>query len=276
LPGSKTAAELFRELLAMSPDERAQALADRSPQQRSYLEGRLREYQALPLEERELRLKQLELTCHMDILMRLAPTNRAARLKAVPADLRPIIDERLRQWDLLSPKVQQGVLEYKTTANFFLRARGVNLQGAPAVPRVNGGLDPSVGTPDEKPSRIADLNQLLESSERDQQKTLAALPPAERDAIEETLRAFAHLTPEQRRICINSFNRFSRMTPQQRDQFLKNAARWKAMSTQERETWRTLIQIVPAEPPETSAPPIPPATQGSRGPATVSNSSTVR
>ena len=123
LPGAKTAADTFRELLAMNPGERAQALAGRSEFNRKYLINRLSEFEALPSEERELRLMQLELNCHLPDLMKLAPANRTKRMAAVPPDLRPLIEERLRQWDRLPENVQCSVLDHQTTANFFLRVR---------------------------------------------------------------------------------------------------------------------------------------------------------
>src|SRR4051794_11257063 len=40
LPGTKTAADTFRELLAMNTEQRARVLADRTEHQRKYLEDR--------------------------------------------------------------------------------------------------------------------------------------------------------------------------------------------------------------------------------------------
>ena len=73
LPGTRTPADDWRELLNMSPAAREKALADRTEHRRKYLEERLREYQALSLGERETKLKQLDLTWHLDSLMRTAP-----------------------------------------------------------------------------------------------------------------------------------------------------------------------------------------------------------
>ena len=44
LPGTKTAADTFRELLDMTPAGRERALADRTPEQRKYLQDSLRKY----------------------------------------------------------------------------------------------------------------------------------------------------------------------------------------------------------------------------------------
>jgi hypothetical protein len=256
LPGTKTAADTFRELLEMSPEQLAQALASRTEYQRKHLEARLREYQQLSPDQRATRLKQFELTCHLDNLMRLAPSNRTARLAAVPPDLRPAVDQNLKEWDLLPPKVQQEALEYKTTANFFLRVRGVRA----ATPGATQAISPPLTPPgsDDKPGRMAEyLNQFLELPKKERQKTLEALPASEREVMEQTLRVFANLPLEQRKICVNSFDKFSRLTKQERDQFLKNATRWQTMSPQERETWRTLIQIVPPNPPVSNPVPLP-------------------
>ncbi|MHC1765997.1 MAG: DUF3106 domain-containing protein [Verrucomicrobiia bacterium] len=243
LPGSKSPAETWRELLAMNPAERAQALADRTEPQRKYLENRLREYEAMPQEEREARLRQMDLTFHLDVLMPMAPADRAERLAIVPPTLRPLIDERLRQWDLLPASMKDAVLEYETTANYFVRARP-SLPGGPTqATYATRGQNPSAGESTAK--AVESFSQFLGLSPKEQQRTLEVLPPGEREEMERALRIFADLPPEQRRICIESFVKFKQMSKDEVDQFLRNAARWKAMSPRERETWRSLISILP-------------------------------
>jgi hypothetical protein len=217
----------------MTPAEREQALSDRTPQQRAAIELSLREYEALPVAEREARLKQLVWTWHVGSLMKLAPAKRGPRLAAVPADLRAQVEEKLREFDRLPAAMQQQVLTFPTTANYFLGTQSA----PPSMPPIPGAREGD---------RLAEhISQFLELPEREQQKILETLPAPEREEMGRTLKAFSHLPREQRRICINSFERFARLNKEQRDQFFKNAARWKAMSERERETWRTLIEIVP-------------------------------
>jgi hypothetical protein len=243
LPGSKSPVQTFRELLKMSSGERAEALADRTAQQRGYLEAKLREYDSLPLEERESRLKQLELTYHLQILMRQAPAKRVQHLQGVPKELRPIIDERLKEWNLLPRTIQDEVLTHDVTANYFLRIAPPG--STPAVHDPEPSQPPRPGEPSE--SLAARFSRFYQLPPEQRQRTLDALPPAEREEIEKTLQQFTTLSPEQRAACIRSFDRLSRMTPAERAQFLKNAERWKAMSPRERETWRDLLKIIPTK-----------------------------
>lgn len=254
LPGSKSPAETLRELLAMSPAERAQALANKTERQRKYLETRLREYEAMPKDQREARLRQLDLTFHLDGLMGLEPSERVNRLAMVPPALRPVIEERLREWDRLPESMQSAVLRYETTANYFVRARPAQAGQAPEGDAGRSFL------PGETRGKAAEtFIQFFGLSAKEQQRTLEVLPQEEREKMEKALSAFASLPPEQRRICIESFVKFKQMSKEEVNQFLKNAARWKAMSPQERETWRSLISILP---PHASAPGVPPSPPG--------------
>lgn len=256
LPGARTAADTFRELLAMSSEERARVLAARTEYQRTYLEGRLREYEALPPPQREARLLQFELTCHLDILLRTPAARRSERLNQVPATLRPLIEDRLGQWDRLPPRVQEEVLEHETTANYFLRVRPV-----PAPARPPSPLNASSSAPGEKQvKRTEAFTRFLGLAAREQEKVLNALPASERDSLRRAHRAFARLAPEEQRVCLESFERFSQMTEEQRGEFFKSAARWQAMSARERETWRTLVGILPPLPPVAATGPM--ASQG--------------
>jgi hypothetical protein len=253
-------------LLALGPAERAQALSDRTEHQRKYLEGRLREYEALSAPEREARLRQLELTFHLDVLMKTPPARRNERMKVVPAELRPLVEERLRQWDLLPVKMQQEVLEHETTVNYFLRVRpeGPSDQTASISPSVTA-------EPANRP--VGQFHRFFSLPLEERRKTLNVLPAEERQQMERTLQAFAALPAEQRKICVESFDKFSRMTPAQRNQFLKNAARWKAMTPRERQTWRALVDILPPQPGVSQPPALPRGVESAGGPVTASSNS---
>ena len=75
--------EFFRELLAMNFAERSKALADRPPETRKQILSKVREYEAMKPNARELRLRATELRWYMLRLMRISPTNRIAQLERV-------------------------------------------------------------------------------------------------------------------------------------------------------------------------------------------------
>src|SRR5438105_3925359 len=109
LPKSRVA--YFRELLAMSPAELEIALARTPEPNRKVLQAKLREYTALPPEEREASLRATELRWYLRPLMEKAPTNRTAQVASIPAEYRALVEERLKQWDAMSPETQKEVLE---------------------------------------------------------------------------------------------------------------------------------------------------------------------
>src|SRR5687767_12473843 len=81
----------FRQLLAMTPAEREKILATRSPQDRQLLEAKLKEYDALSPEQREARLKSLQLRLYLRPLMKMDHSNRVERLATIPEADRELI-----------------------------------------------------------------------------------------------------------------------------------------------------------------------------------------
>src|SRR4051812_4211960 len=84
--GAKSPVALFRELLAMSPEERNGAIAIRPPDIQKRILEKLQEYEILPDELRELRLRETELRWYLRPLMDEPRTNRAAKLALIPEE----------------------------------------------------------------------------------------------------------------------------------------------------------------------------------------------
>src|SRR5437660_3567894 len=85
---AKSPVAIFRELLNMDPAERTKALANRPEETRKQILAKIREYQSLRPDERELRLKVTELGYYLRPLMRTPATNRAVQLALIPAGYR--------------------------------------------------------------------------------------------------------------------------------------------------------------------------------------------
>ena len=272
LPKSRVA--YFRELLAMSPAELEHALARTPEPNRKVLQAKLREYTALPPEEREASLRATELRWYLRPLMEMAPTNRTAQVASIPAEYRALVEERLKQWDATSPETKKEVLENEWTISCFLRLQSASpsqresaLKGlSPALrQKLQSLLAAWLELPPQLRQRMCDnFQQFFELSPREQERTLSAFSDAERREMEKTLLAFAKLPPEQRRICIASFRKFANMTPDELAQFLKNAERWKEMSPGDRQTWRMLVTKLPPPPPGFGEPPLPPPLQNQK------------
>jgi mono/diheme cytochrome c family protein len=103
--------EFFRQVLAMMPEQRDKALEKYSLKTREFVRVKLKEFDALKPEERENRLRTMELRWQLLPLMSMAPSNRVLRIQSVPERDRSLIEERLRLWDKLSPEQQRDVLE---------------------------------------------------------------------------------------------------------------------------------------------------------------------
>jgi hypothetical protein len=262
----------FRKLLNLPPVEREQALSHRPPEQKRELLAKLREYAALEPEERELRLRLVQVRMHLKPLMKLPPSQRAARLAFVPEEDRPLIDERLRQWDKIPTELQKQFLEHEGTIHYLLRMeastpqqRADFLRSFPAGQRqhLEQELARWHGLPVETRQRMyASFNEFFQLDPKERGKTLSTLSDTERKQMERSLRAFELLPEAQRKHCLESFQKFASMSSEEREQFLKNAARWEAMSPEERKTWRELVQTTPPMPPLPpglrQVPPLPP------------------
>ncbi|MCX6895643.1 MAG: hypothetical protein NTZ16_09140, partial [Verrucomicrobia bacterium] len=83
MPGAQSPVDIFRKLLAQSPAEQKQFLADRSPETQRRILAKLREYESLKPDQRELRLRATELRWYLLPLLNAPATNRAMQLAAV-------------------------------------------------------------------------------------------------------------------------------------------------------------------------------------------------
>jgi hypothetical protein len=257
----------FRTLLVMAPAERAQQLAIYPPPIREGIEAKIREYEQLDPNERELRLRATELRWYLLPLLREAPTNRAALLAQVPDGLRDLVQSRLDQWKILPEPLQQEFLDNERVLHYFARVGSTN--GAPASGDwVRTPPDSELArwqalSEDRRQQIATQVNRFFELTPDEKQETLNTLSDAEREQMEKTLDAFGNLSAAQRTECIHAFAKFASMNAAEKREFLKNAERWSQMSPEERQTWRDLVANVPNWPP---LPPMPESATESQPP----------
>lgn len=237
LPALKSPVESFRKLLAMPTTDRREFLTTRTTNIQSQLAQKLREYQALTPEERELRLKATELRWYLQPLMNSSPTNRAAQLALIPETMRPMVTARIEQWDRIPAPVQQMFLTNDRGASYFARV---------TVPTNSPPFPPTIQL---RRSMTARINQLFDLTPEEKEALLSTLSDTERTQMEKTMEAFDKLSPAQRRQCLVSFKQFAGMTLIERQEFLKNAERWSKMTPEERQSWRELVSAAPKMPP---------------------------
>jgi hypothetical protein len=255
---SQTPVDFFRSLLVMRPVDRVQALTNRPALVRSFLEGKLQEFEALPAPTREARLQTLQLRWLLPPLMRTAPAQRAVRLAALPAADRQLVAERLEQWDQLPGDFQQKVLENENVIRLFFRPEtnlptlGAALTNfSPAqLARLEQERDRWRALGDgEKAKVLAAFDRFFELNTKEKDRILNRMTEIERKQMEMALRLFARLPEAQRKACLRGFQKFAELTPAQQQEFLANADRWQAMSPEDRQLWRKVVAKLQPKPP---------------------------
>ncbi|HEX5220324.1 MAG TPA: DUF3106 domain-containing protein [Verrucomicrobiae bacterium] len=233
---AKSPVDSFRALLVMPTAERRQFIATRDTNVQQRLVQKIREYQSLPPEERDLRLKATELRWFLQPLMHAPATNRPAQLALIPESMRTMVADRLQQWDRIPAPVQQMFLTNQQAVNYLARVDATtNSAPWPPLPSQEKIIDR--------------VNQLFDLTPNEKEDVMATLSDAERQQMEKTLEAFKKLTPAQRRQCLLSFKQFTEMSPAERQEFLNNAKRWSQMPPAQRQAWREVVSTAPNVPP---------------------------
>jgi len=259
--------DFFRQLLAMSPKERDDFLTNKPARFRERLLEKVKEYQALDPDERELRLRATEVRWYLVPFLHEPATNHLAQLAKVPEDLRELVKARVDEWDALPMELQQEFLENEHTLRYFSHIESTNQPPPPPPGSAFSNLwaadqERWNALSDEKRRELTNrFNQFFELNPDEKQKALKTLSATERAQMEKTLEAFDKLPAAQRIQCIRAYTKFASMNPAERSQFLKNAEQWSQMSPKERQAWRDLVVRVPQWPPLPNAaimPPLPP------------------
>lgn len=251
----------FRELISAKPEDREKLLAGKSPEVRRFLETSIRRYEAYPPEERELRLRTMELRYHVTALLRTPTTNRVQRIASVPEHLRLLVENRLKYWDTLSPQEQQEALREELVSRALdisgpasgARRIALNGQSSNQVIQIEQQLVRWQSLPENRREQIQrNFTIIFEFSDEEKaREQLQALPlsPEERTLMEKTVADFRKLPVAARLTCIRNFPKFAGLSPQERLQFLSNAQEWQKMSPDDRQTWRKLVGKIPRLPP---------------------------
>lgn len=254
----KSPVESFRELLAMPRAERVQALSNRPPETQKQIMAKLREYETLKPEQRELRFNATELRWYLLPLMRGPSTNRAEQLQNIPEPQRSLVTSRIREWDLLPPQTRQELLNNEATLHYFTELDSG--QAPPPNParqsRVDQGIANWKTLSEEKRREIVlQFNKFFSLTSEEKERAMRNVSDAERKQIQKALKAYESLPEQQRLQCIRSYEKFANMSPEERQEFLKNAERWQLLSAEERQSWRELVSRLSSQPPLPNATP---------------------
>jgi Protein of unknown function (DUF3106) len=251
---------LFRELLAMDLAERQKALADRTPENRKLILAKVREYESLKPDVRELRLRATELRWYLWPLMHMSPAERAKRIEKMPAEDRAMVLARLREWDKMPPGVQKQLLDNEATLRYFSEVQDTRVRSLSEEQKrkLQAGIAQWQAIPeDQRDKLMGRFTQFFVLTREEKESALKTLSEPERLQIEKTLRTFGRLPAAQRAQCIQSFEKFASLSVSERQQFLKNAERWKLMTPAERQSWRDLVRTMPLIPVNFNNAPLP-------------------
>jgi hypothetical protein len=261
----------FRGLLGMSPAERQRVLADKSAREQEQVLAKVREYEALPREVREERLRQTELHWYLLVLLRLDPAARKERLKEISPLYQPMILKPLAQWDQLPADMRQALLEKESFLRTYVEWQGHSpaaqedlFARLPPEQRAHWAqeLNRWQGLPESRREELCGaFRRFFCLTDGERKETVQVLSDAERRQMEQALQSYASLPAAQKRECVESFSKFAAMSPEERNQFLQNAAKWETMDAYERQVWRTLVDRLPPMPPgfyKLKGPPMPP------------------
>jgi len=251
--------KVFREALVMSAAELEDFFAIRPPGIREPLEAKIREYLAMPAEERELRLQATELRHYLLQVMPRPATHWPTLLAQIPEPMRGLVKSRLDLWQLFPEPMRGELLENEQALRYFTQFAGLDdlqrrqqLEALPAAERARIEADIARwrNLPETARQRLtAQVTQFFDLNADERQRALGSLSEAERAAMERTLAAFEALPPHQREQCLRSFARFAAMPLAERRLFLKKAEAWQRMTPTERQQWRDLVQHAPLLPP---------------------------
>ena len=259
-PARKAPSDLFRELLAATPEERDAFLAARSPAARDLIRTKLEEFEALPREQRERRLRVAEIEFHFAALLRAPAEGRARLLAGVPIEWRALVEDRLRTWDALPEARRQELLPGgRPTLELLTRLRSAD--AATRTRAATAAMPPPLRTrgiaaaPATGPD---DLQRFLTLNRSERTKILKRMTPRDRLRAEQTLVQLQQLPEPQREQVVRGLRRYLEMAPAQREAFLVSAERWQQLSPSERDAWRRTVGRVAGSMPQ----PMPPARGG--------------
>ncbi len=257
---SPSPVETFRKLLAMTPDEREQFMKIYPTEIRTGLARKIQEYQLLPPQLRELRLRVTELRWYLLPLMKTNATARAEQLQTIPEPYRKLVADRLQEWAIWPPQLKEEILEYESTRHYFV-GHGV---GGPIIQQQMVPDDVPGSERTELERKLAQFSALsadrreqiyervsryFEFSDNERQKILDTLSEPERQTAERALDPIEKWPKQEQEQYLTAFRQYANMSPQERRQFMTNVERWQKMSPQERQAWRDLAEQLSKTPP---------------------------
>lgn len=259
-----TPVDFFRALLNAAPGERDVMLAARPAAERGPLLAKVREYEALPPGERELRLDATQMRWRLKFLLSASANVRAAHLAALPPVERAALEARLKNLEQLPARLQTEVRGSQMVMQFYSRPAAVPAVApaavTPTIPVVHKTVTAPVSAAprDTRRATVEQFRRFFELNERERARALERLSDGERQSLERLMQDLDNLPLPLRALCMDALGKFATLAPVEQAEFLKSARRWQGLQPAERETWRDFVNEMPPLPPGFGEPPLPP------------------
>ena len=266
--GSQTPVDFFRALLVATPAERETMLAVRSASERGLLLGKVREYEALPPGERELRLNATQMRWRLKFLLSASAPVRAAHLAALPPVERAALEQRLHNLEQLPARLQSEVRSSQTVIHYYSRPAATLTSATvpPTIPVIHQATPAPPAPRDTRRATVEQFRRFFELNERERVRALARLSDAERQSLEHLMQDLDNLPLPLRALCMDALGKFATLSPPEQAEFMKSARRWQGLQPAERETWRDFVNELPPLPPGLGEPPLPPGLEPASAP----------
>ena len=242
--------DMFRLLMATNASAREEYLATKSPDARRIIEAKLREYGGLMSEEREARLRALQVRWQTLRLMKLEPAERTKQLSTLTEMDRAAVRKRLGAFEILPPPLQKEVLS--NAAVMRTLAQGYRTVETTSIRPDISEEERKAAT--RKEQLLEHFRDFFDLPSTQQSKALSRLSQQDRAQMEKTLSNFSSLSGQDREEAIEGFKKFAELSASDRVAFLTTAARWRTMSEKDRELWRRIVARLQAPPPRLPMP----------------------
>ena len=244
-------ADTFRSILGMPEAERQKFLGSLSSQKRQIVLLKLDEYRGLPAEQREERLRALQVRVWVPRLIKMPLSNRVERLAGMQPAERQLIEARLAKWDELPQDKQKELFTNELAIRTIISSPekfNPTLPPFPPDPKVAKELKHWFElTAAHRGDVLARFEYFLEDVNPEQRATIIA----QRPGMAKTVAPIASLTKDQRERYLAGLKRFDALTPAERHTFLIRVRHWEKMTPEQRQSWRVLAKKLtpPAAPP---------------------------
>lgn len=252
--------EVFRSIMEMKEDERELYLKDKSLAEQRYIKEKIAEFLNLNPFEREVKFRVWNLRYYFGIVAQIPIQARVQWLNQIPEPYRSALEERLKEWDLLSEDIKKEIISNSRLLEFLVPA--FNEPPLPPLPNtklllVNQDLEKELAhwkeLSTEHRQKILDKFRELLTLRVQEIADLIKQTHPHMEKLKSLLIKISDLPDPEKTNCLKALEHFLQMNVEEQEKFLKKAEFWMSLTPQQRQAWKKLLSDIPMPP----LPPIP-------------------